>query len=73
MVVRQDWDTVVWLSCIGVGCIVHKDHLAEISIKDSQILAVHSFRSLIAVVSEETMMDIQVLRVKIVKNYVGIA
>lgn len=32
VIVRQDWNSIVELSCIGVGCIVDKHHILEISV-----------------------------------------
>lgn len=73
VVVGQNGDPVLGLGCVGVGCVVHQNHVAEVSVDHSQILGVHALRCLVAVLAEESVLDVLVVGIEVVEDHVGIA
>jgi uncharacterized membrane protein len=73
VIVWQYRNSVVQLSCIRVCSVVHQDHISQITVNYSKIFAIHSFWSLVAVLSIEAMMNVFAIGIQIIKHYVGIA
>ena len=73
VVIWQNRDAIIQLSRIWVGSVVNENHTVHISIDDSEIFAVHPFRSLIAMLAEQAVMNVAILWVKIIQNYISVA
>lgn len=58
---------------VGVGSIIDKDYLGELSVQDSQVFDIDAIWSDIAVFSIESMMDELIVRVEIVKDHIRVA
>lgn len=73
VVVRQNGDAVVQLSCVGVSSIVHQYHFGHVAINYPQVLAVHALGGLVAMLAEQPVVNVAVLGVEVVEDNVGIA
>ncbi len=69
----KDGDCVVELESVGVGCVVNKDHLGHLTVYYSEVFHIHALGSYIAVLSEESMVNVLGLGIEMVQNDVGIA
>lgn len=66
-------DSVVQLVGVRVSSVVNQENLGQISIHHPQIFDVDALRSEHTIFPEKSMMDVLVVGVQIVQNYVGIA
>lgn len=71
--VRQNWNTILGLKSIGVGCVVNQNHILEVSVDDAQVLYILTFGRQIAVLSVKSVLDVLLLGVEIVDHHIGVA
>ena len=75
LIVKGDnWYSVRELEEIRICCVVYQYHITHISISQHpQIFDIDSFICLPAVLSEQSLADHFVFRVKVIENHIGIA
>jgi len=73
VVVGKNWDAVLELVGIWVGCVIDKNHVFEVPVDDAKVFDVHSLWAEIAVFPVEAMMYPLAVWVKIIDNYICIA
>lgn len=61
------------LQAVGIGCVIYKNNIGELSVDDSEILYIYAFSSLETVLSKEAMSNEFILRIQVVQHYIGIA
>lgn len=66
VVVRENWDSVLKLENIGIGCVVYQHHLVKSPVYYSEVFDVHLFVCFEAVLPVEPVLDELVLGVDIV-------
>ena len=72
MVIRQYRNSIVRLSCIRISSIIDQHSLTQIPVQNSQIFTVHSFWSLITMISEKSMMNKLIIWIKIIQHHICI-
>ena len=72
-VVRQNWNAIIDLIGVGVGCIVNQHHLTQGTVYYAEVFDVGPICHQIARLPKYAMVDVLMLGVQVVQNGIGIA
>lgn len=72
VVIRQNGDAVVELERVRVGCVVDQGHVFQVPAQHPQVFDIHAFGGLVAVFPVQSVFDVLVVGVEVVKHHVRV-